>query len=113
MLRGHCHCGAVRIEVPAPPATGNRCLCSVCRRYGVVWGYFAAADVGFDGHPAHTEFYARRPDGLRFVRCRTCGDVTHWEAAAAGDRDRYGINLNLFDPDVLGGVAVRESDGPL
>ena len=68
MLTATCHCGAVRIEVPAAPATTTDCNCSICRRYGTLWAYYP------DG-------YVRGDRTLRFVRCRACGCwcVTHWE----------------------------------
>jgi hypothetical protein len=33
-VRGSCHCGAVRIEVPGAPEWLGRCNCSFCRRVG-------------------------------------------------------------------------------
>ncbi len=111
MLEGSCHCGAVRIRLPGLPAYGNRCRCSICRRYGLVWGYFPHATVAIIGHPEATVFYARDPKGLRFVRCRGCGCVTHWEPPADDD-GRIGINLNLFEPSELDAVPVRETEGP-
>jgi hypothetical protein len=38
MLNGTCHCGKVRIDVPACPDTLILCNCSICRRYGVLCG---------------------------------------------------------------------------
>ncbi len=36
-FRGSCHCGAVRFEVEADPASGaNRCNCSVCTKLGAL-----------------------------------------------------------------------------
>ncbi len=45
MLSASCHRGSVRIEIDLPPTYLNQCHCSVCRRYGALWGYFAPDQV--------------------------------------------------------------------
>lgn len=40
-----CHCGRVSLELPAPPRKINECRCSVCYRYGALWGYYRRDEV--------------------------------------------------------------------
>ena len=41
MIEGSCHCGAVRLTLPEAPAELGSCNCSMCRRIGGLWGYYA------------------------------------------------------------------------
>lgn len=72
-LTGHCHCGAVRVEIPRRPRTLTNCNCSICRRYGALWAYYKAAEVRIEASPGATEGYVWGDKKLRFVRCRLDG----------------------------------------
>lgn len=110
-LQGSCHCGAVRLTLPAWPEKATRCNCSICRRLGGLWAYFAVGSVTIDGHPGHTDSYIWGDRTLRTVRCRTCGVATHWEPLAPQPGDKHGVNLNNFDPAMVQAVTVRHFDG--
>jgi hypothetical protein len=110
VLEASCHCGAVRIELPRKPRSLTSCNCSICRRYGTLWAYYRAPDVRLVAARGATEAYAYGSQSIRFVRCATCGCVTHWEEAAPGS-GRMGINSRLMDPVVTRGVPVRLLDG--
>jgi hypothetical protein len=104
-----CHCGAVSIRLPAPPAEVTCCNCSVCRRYGVLWGYFPISGVIFTPDPLPTDTYAWNGRNVDFHRCRTCGCVTHWFPRSPS-RDRLGVNMRLVDPEILAEAAIRHKD---
>ena len=35
-----CHCKRVQIQLPFKPEKINECHCTVCYKYGALWGYF-------------------------------------------------------------------------
>jgi hypothetical protein len=105
-----CHCAAIRIELDAPPPYLNECRCSLCRRYGVRWGYYRPGQVRLLAEPGATQAYAWGGANLDFHRCRTCGCLTHWTARSGGDR--MGVNGNLLAPADLAFVPLRRSAGP-
>ena len=109
--QGRCHCGAVRIEIPRRPRSLTNCNCSICRRYGTLWAYYKAAQVRVVGAPGSTSTYAWGDKRLRFVRCGTCGCITHWERIHPNADSRVGVNARNFDPDALGPVRIRLLDG--
>jgi hypothetical protein len=105
-VQGSCHCGTVRIEVPAPTEWVVSCNCSLCRRTGALMAYFPPDAVRVEG--ATTPYLT----GDRFIRlhhCPTCACHTHWDAnaeALAGDlpdgvraalTTRMGVNARLLD----------------
>lgn len=110
-FQGSCHCGAVRLTLPALPDKATRCNCSLCRRVGGVWAYYGFGSVKVEGHPENTVEYVQGDRTLRTIRCRTCGIVTHWEPMEPQVGDRHGVNLNNFDPKLLEKVPVRRFDG--
>jgi hypothetical protein len=111
MLAGSCHCQAVRIEIPRRPRTLTNCNCSICRRYGVLWAYFRAADVRVVADPEATVSYAWGRKALRFVRCARCGCVVRWERVAPRKVPYVGVNARNFDPADIGPARIRLLDG--
>lgn len=111
MLTGTCHCGAVRITVPAIPESVTNCNCSLCRRLGALWAYYEFGTVAVDGHPEHTDEYIQGDKTLRTLRCAGCGCVTHWEPLAAKPGAHQGVNMRNFDPAIVNSIKVRRLDG--
>jgi hypothetical protein len=111
MIKTTCHCGAVTIKIPRQPDTVTNCDCSICRRYGTLWAYYRQDEVTISALEGALESYAWGRKSLRFVRCRTCGCVTHWEPTSRSRGDRVGINARNFEPDQIGAVRIRRLDG--
>lgn len=110
-LHGSCHCGAVRLTLPSAPEKATSCNCSLCRRSGGLWVYYALGTVSIQGHPENTEHYVWGDRTLRTVRCSTCGVVTHWEPLDGKLGARHGVNLRNFEPKLQASVVVRHFDG--
>ena len=109
-LSGQCHCGAVRVTIPAAPDYINDCNCSLCITRSAVWGYYSPTDVMITGE---TRSYVRADlpsPALATHWCAHCGTTTHW-AALDPAYDRMGINMRLFDPTDYAGVEIRAIDG--
>jgi len=113
MIEASCHCGSVRIEIPRKPRTLTDCNCSICRRYGVLWAYYKAREIRVRGKRGSMSAYSWGERSLRFVRCRHCGCVTHWEEAGKSALGRVGVNVRNLDPDTLKKVRIRHLDGAL
>jgi hypothetical protein len=111
MLTASCHCGAVQVEVPRRPRTLTSCNCSICRRYGTLWAYYKASDVRVIGAARATNEYSWGDKALRFVRCSTCGCITHWERVHPKEGARMGVNARNFEPGSIASVRVRRLDG--
>jgi hypothetical protein len=111
MLIATCHCGVVRVEVPRKPRSLTSCNCSICHRYGTLWAYYKASEVRVIGASRATDEYSWGDKSLRFVRCRTCGCITHWEAIRPKEDSRIGVNARNFEPGSLGSIRIRRLDG--
>jgi hypothetical protein len=111
MVQTTCHCGAVSIELAHPPETLTDCDCSICRRYGTLWAYYRPSEVRVVAAPGALAAYAWGERSLQFVRCSTCGCVTHWEPIGPRPVDRMGVNARNFTPAQLGEFKVRRLDG--
>ena len=105
-----CHCGAIHLDIAAPPATVTDCNCSICRRYGVLWAYYSPRDVRIVAAPDATDVYMWDDRAIEFHRCKTCGCVTHW-APVDRTADRMGVNARLMDLHVVAAARVRRLDG--
>ena len=107
-IEGSCHCGGVSLEVVHAPTQVTSCNCSICRRLGTLWAYYAPADVRVTGA---TATYCWGDKSIDFHHCPTCGTTTHWSPREGRDGGRMGINARLLAPDVLAAARVRRLDG--
>ena len=110
MLSTTCHCGAVRLEVPEPPEFLVLCNCSICRRNGALWAFYAADAMRIEGLENETA-YVFGPKTIRTMRCRHCGCVTHWEPLVDKPGMKFGVNMRNFDPAEVGDARLRRFDG--
>jgi hypothetical protein len=110
MIKATCHCGAVSLEIEAPPTEITECNCSICHRYGVLWAYYPLAQVRLIPPGIRTDIYMWDDRSIEFHRCRTCGCVTHWSAVDPL-RDRTGVNARMMPPEALAQVRLRHLDG--
>jgi hypothetical protein len=110
VLTGSCHCGAVRIEVSRRPRTLTDCNCSICHRYGALWAYYRPTSVGVFAARGSTSSYSWSRKLFRFVRCNTCGCVTHYERTKRSAQP-IGVNARNFEPRELGSPRIRRFDG--
>ena len=108
MIEASCHCGAVLLAIDSAPTEVIDCNCSVCRRYGVLWAYYAPARVRLVR--GATDTYEWDDRSIRFHRCKVCGCVSHWAAADAAV-ERMGVNARLMPPEVLALARRRRLDG--
>ncbi len=111
MITAHGHCGAVEVSLPRRPRSITHCNCSICRRYGVLWAYYKEEAVTVTAAPKATQSYIWGRRLQRFVRCKTCGCVVHWQRLESVPNGRMGVNARLFDPEQLGPVTIRQFDG--
>lgn len=114
MLTATCHCGKVKLETPRRPRKLTLCNCSVCRRYGVIWGYFRRKAVRVSDEQGVLVAYSWGSANLEFHHCGVCGCVTHHSRVSrrADGTDTLAINLrNADEPDLVSGLPVRMLDG--
>jgi hypothetical protein len=107
MIDATCHCGAVRLSVDSAPTSVTSCNCSICRRLGTLWAYYAPANVHVTGR---TVAYRWGEGAIEFHHCPTCGCTTHWSATKP-PFDRTGVNARLMDPAIVAAARTRRVDG--
>ena len=108
MIRGSCHCNAVRFELARTPEWLTACNCSVCRRIGALWAHADASEIRLIHAPDATFGYVWGDRSLAFHTCRTCGCTTHWKGLLYS---RMAVNCRLADPEVIARVRTRHFDG--
>ncbi|KAH8897611.1 hypothetical protein GQ53DRAFT_742610 [Thozetella sp. PMI_491] len=114
-----CHCGRVQVSIPSKPSKLNECQCTVCYKYGAIWGYFLNRDVTVTTAPGNTVVQYIRSDpesdgDLSFNRCGHCGCLTHWRGTEEyiGPEYRIGVNCRMLPPSAIEGVERRVNPGP-
>ena len=115
-MTGNCLCGAVSVTIDAKPEFINDCNCSLCRKVGGAWGYFASASVKTTGKTFSVSRRDKTLPGVEVHSCKTCATTTHWVLTKLfkehnPSADQVGVNMRLFDPDELKGVEVRFPNG--
>lgn len=109
MVTASCHCGAIQLEVTYAPTEVTECNCSICRRYGALWAYYAPDQVRMPTDGA-TDSYAWDDRSISFHRCKQCGCVTHWSSVDSR-RVQMGVNARMLDPQIVANARMRHLDG--
>jgi hypothetical protein len=110
-IEGTCLCGAVQLGVARMPRQVTQCNCSVCRRYGTLWAYYRRSAVSITAARGALEEFSRRPRGLKFVRCGSCGCVICWDSRRKQPDRRIGVNMRNFEQGAMAAVPVKVLDG--
>lgn len=115
-MTGTCLCGAVSVTVDGKPDFIHDCNCTLCRKSGGAWGYFAASQVLVEGTTSSVMRTDKVDPAAEVHSCRACSATTHFAMAEAfterhGPVDMVGVNMRLFSPHDLDGVEVRFPDG--
>jgi hypothetical protein len=105
-MSGACHCGGVRIAVPAAPEWVGSCNCSLCTKLGSLVAYFPPEGVTVEGE---TVPYVWGDRMIGIHHCPTCGCFTHW-ATLGEDFGKMGVNARLLDGLDWDEVEVRKLD---
>ncbi len=111
MITGQCHCSNIQLSIPAPTDTGTRCTCSLCSRYGAIWGYFCESEVVVAVGPSGLSTYCQGDRLINFNRCNRCGCVTHYTAIEPTPDSRLAVNYRMFPASVTAKIRVRTFDG--
>ena len=112
MINGSCHCGNVTLSIPALTETGTSCNCSICLRYGAIWGYFTEAEVNVIVGVKGISSYCHGDKMINFNRCNECGCMTHYTSAEQpGLNARLAVNYRMFGNDAVKKLTVRYFDG--
>jgi hypothetical protein len=110
MIQGVCHCGAVEWQCEAQLDGATACNCTVCRRYGVLWGYdYENEKIKVSGK---TQAYIRGR-AIEFHFCPVCGCTVFWRARQTDQagRRRIAVNLRLAEPEAVAQIPIDHFDG--
>lgn len=106
MVSGSCHCGDVRLEVPAEPEWVGSCNCSFCRKLGWLVAYYRPDEVTVTGE---TQPYIWGDKMIGIHHCPRCGCPTHW-ASLGEDFGKMGVSARLLDGFDIDKVEIRYFD---
>ena len=100
IVRGGCHCGAVRFEavLPEPPVVALDCNCSICAMTGFL--HVMVPHAGFElvsGGNALTP-YRFGTGAAEHLFCKTCGVKGFYQPRS--HPDCWSLNANCFDEPV-------------
>lgn len=106
-----CHCGRVQVQLPSKPTILNECNCTVCYKYGALWGYFQRSDIVVTTTgDAKLQAYIREDKGrdgvLSFNRCGICGCMVTWwgEGEYSGPDHKMGVNCRMLPERDIEGI---------
>lgn len=111
MIKGSCHCGAVRFKYLGKPVRLVDCNCSICRRLRPLWGHGTSDTIAIIGGTDATLAYVWGDKSLAFHSCKTCGCTTHWAGLGADSPRNMAANMALSDPSDIAELQVHRFDG--
>ena len=106
-----CHCGSVKIEVTNNPKSLVSCNCSICNRYGAMWGYYNPDKVMVDISEIGVKSYCWGDKYVEFFHCNECGCMTHYKTTHLVADEKVGVNFRMVDPSEIKDIKIRKFDG--
>lgn len=110
-MQASCHCGNVTLTMSHCVEQVTSCNCSICHRFGTLWGSYKNAEVTVNAEPDSLGNYAHGDEYLTFHHCKKCGCVTHYTANEKAEMDRIAVNFRMVDPAILPTLETRYFDG--
>jgi hypothetical protein len=126
-LIASCHCGNMRIELPAQPRHAKSCNCTYCARTGAVWAYYKPGELKFLSRAGEAVY---SPSGMNHhYFCSACGmqawgDSPDWaslynndgtpkngDAGGMPTERIHAVNLRLVDDLDWEAVSIEAVDG--
>lgn len=111
MIEGTCHCGAVGWKFDGVPDHATACSCTICRRYGGLWGYgYENEEVTVFGE---TRTYIWGDRLLAFNSCVRCGCIVYTRGLEVNDdgQRRMAVNLRMAEPASVASIVINHFDG--
>lgn len=105
-----CDCNNVRITV-AEPTEVTACNCAICSRYQSLWGYYLPDEVTLAVGALGLDIYRRGDREIEFVRCRSCGCVTHYRTLPGDPDPLVAVNFRMVDQALMKDIPVRYHNG--
>lgn len=107
---GSCHCGAVVIEVEAPPElVAYECNCSMCQRTGHLHLIVPADRFRLVAGADALTTYTFNAGVARYYFCRTCGCRPYY--VPRSNPDGFSVNVRCLDRTAIRSLEIRPFDG--
>ena len=97
-LAATCHCGAVQIRVRRMVRTLTSCNCSICRRYGALWAYYAPHSVRIRAPKGGWRSTPGTAGSAITFAARAAAASRITPTAAGSARTTVGVNAANFEP---------------
>jgi hypothetical protein len=106
----NCHCGNIQIKINKLVDSLTSCNCSICNRYGTLWGYYKPEDVLIDNDDKSI-IYSYGDKNIEFYFCKKCGCVTHYLTTKKVKDSKVGINFRMANIKDIDSIKIRKFDG--
>ena len=107
---GSCHCGAVRLEVEAPPdIEAYECNCSLCRRTGFLHLIVPASRFRLISGADMLTTYTFNTRTAKHLFCRICGVKAFY--VPRSNPDGFSVNVRCLDQATVCSLEVLPFDG--
>lgn len=111
MIKGSCHCGALRYTLDDSPIEALRCNCSICRRKGHLLTFSTPEKFTFEGDESAISEYQFGSKSIHHQFCSKCGCSPFGWGIGPDGVEMVAINLNCADDFEPGNLKITEFDG--
>ena len=112
MIKGSCHCGAVKFAYALQLESVTACNCTLCRRYGALWAYGHLTERITVQGPTKPYSRGNKINGFHF--CETCGCLAYYLAVKPNDKGMHRIAVNLRmaeEPEKIQNLSIDHFEG--
>jgi hypothetical protein len=110
MIRGSCHCGAVRYSLDGEATEAIECNCSICRRKGSLLAFFPPDRFTLKTPREAMSVYTFRHHVIQHQFCKTCGCAPFAEGVGP-QGPMVALNLRCAENVDLSALKIIPFDG--
>ncbi|MCG8433901.1 MAG: aldehyde-activating protein [Gammaproteobacteria bacterium] len=101
----------MKISVAEKPDSLTGCNCSICHRYGSLWGYYPPEEVSIQFESEASRAYSWGDKNIDFHHCGRCGCVTHYVTTEKVSKPKVGVNFRMAEAKEVESIKIRKLDG--
>ncbi|TQV78059.1 GFA family protein [Exilibacterium tricleocarpae] len=111
MIKGSCHCGAIKYTLDDSPTQAIRCNCTICRRKACILAFSSPDRLALDADASVIAEYTFGEENIRHQFCAKCGCSPLGRGIGPDGNEMVGINLNCTEGFDLSTVSIEDFDG--
>jgi hypothetical protein len=111
IVKGGCHCGAIRYEVSVDLSKVISCNCSICKKHAFLWSFVGGEQFRLLSDERNLSRYLFNKKAIQHLFCRICGVESFARGKKPDGSETIAVNIRCLDDMDLAKLNPAPYDG--